>query len=141
MRHIYLTLGGCMAITLLGIGLWLMYNRAEQDLALPGAIDVQFHGPLSARQQQISYRLPPNRSLNDVYEHLENNGWSRDRRAEDMTRHDTLGHNDSLGSLTRQRLLGALSEIALVKLSHTDRRTVELRIIRCFRVTPRLGCL
>ena len=134
MRQIYVILAGGLAALFLGIGLLLVYDRAGYGLAPPGAADVQPGGPPSARQRQVSYRLPPGRSLTDVYHYLESQGWRRDERAEAMQRRDSLDHNNAVGALTRQRLFGLLSEIALVKVASNDRRRVEIRIFLCFRM-------
>jgi hypothetical protein len=142
MRYVYLTLASCMVVLLLGAGILFMYGRAGYDLALPGATSIQLDGPaLGVRQQQITYRLPPSHSLNDVYKHLESSGWSRDERAEAMMRQDSMDHDDTRRALTRRRLFGVLSEIAIVKASATDPRQVEVLIFRCVRVIAQLGCL
>jgi hypothetical protein len=134
MRQVYATLAGGMAALLLGIGLLLVYDRTGYDLALPGAAEIQNDGPPSARQRQVSFRLPPNGSLSDVYKHLTSKGWSRDLLAEQRWRRDQLDDNYSLGMFTRQRLFGLLFEIALVKGSPADPRRVEIQIVRCFRL-------
>jgi hypothetical protein len=140
MRYMYLTCAGCLAVLLLGIGFVLVYDRADDDLVLPGASDVQLNGPVLARQQQITYRLPPDRSPSHIFVHLEHYGWSRDRRAEQMLGRDRMDHTTPM-VFTRQRLLGMLSEIALVQGSLNDSNSVEIQIFRCFRIHSQLGCL
>jgi hypothetical protein len=134
MRQVYLTLAGCMAVLLLGLGLLFVYDRAGYDLTLPDATDIQIDTPLSARSRQMMYQLPPNRTLNDVFVHLENHGWSRDRRAEQRLRRDEMSYDASIVAFTRQNLFGMLSEIALIRGIPTERRGVEIRIFRCFRL-------
>ena len=82
MRQVYLTLAGCIAVLLLGLGLLFVYDRLGYDLALPDAAVIQIDDPISARSRQMIYQLPPKRTLNDVFVYLENHGWSRDQRAE-----------------------------------------------------------
>ena len=38
MRHVSLTLAGCMAVLLLGIGLLFVYDHAGHELTLPDAV-------------------------------------------------------------------------------------------------------
>lgn len=142
MRHVYLALASCMVVLLFGAGLLVMYGRAGYDLALPDATNIQLEGPaLSVRQQQITYHLPSSRSLNDVYKHLESSDWLRDERAEAMMRQDSVDRDNTRRAFMRQRLFGALSEIASVKASAADPRQVEILIFRCLRVIPWLACL
>jgi hypothetical protein len=133
MRQIYLILAQCMAVLLLGIALLFTYDRAGYDVTLPGAANVRTDGNAIARRQQITYRLPPNRTINDLYVQLEQAGWSRDRRAEQRLQRDQMEYDAVLGAFTRQHLFGALSEIALISISSTDRQTVRIELFRCLR--------
>jgi hypothetical protein len=113
----------------------------EPDLILPDAHAIQIDGLAIARWQRITYPLRPNQTLNDVYRHLENYGWSRDHPAEQRLLRDQMNYSSSFGAFTRQHLFDLFSEIALVRTSQTDQRGVEIEIFRCFRFLPLTRCL
>ena len=134
MRRVYLTLAGCMAVLLLGLGLLFVYDQAGRELTLQDAGDVRIDGNAIARRQQIMYHLPPNRTVNDLYLQLERFGWIRDRRAEQRLQRDQMDYDALPAAFTLQNLLGVLSEIALISVSSTDRQAVRIELFRCFRL-------
>ena len=140
MRHVSLTLAGGVAVLLLGMGLLFVCDHTGRELTLPDAVDVRIDGIAIARRQQFMYHLPPNRTVNDLYVQLERYGWSRDGRAEQRLQRDQMDYDALPGAFTRQNLLGVLSEIALIRVSSTDRRAVRIELFRCVRLFSPSEC-
>jgi hypothetical protein len=63
------------------VGLVLVCRNEVTMLVLPDTTGVQIEQS-SLSRQEITYRLPPNQTPDDLYAHLVQDGWARDMRGE-----------------------------------------------------------
>jgi hypothetical protein len=139
MRRIAL-LFGILMVLLIGSGGALALRRAQDDLAPAGAVNLR----LSYRSGEllfVSYSLPPDWILLDLYAHLSARGWTRDQDAERGLRQGSFAlPNTTYAIFTRERWFGLGQDITIVGLPAARGQPVFVRQIRCLAIGGQERC-
>jgi hypothetical protein len=135
-----LLIAGASCLLLLLCSAGLVVARGAGDDAVPlGATDVRIDRR-SLSQMSISYRVPPDWMLFDIYTFFVNHGWRRDQVYErSLQRTWTPDMNATFAIFVRQSLFGLVSEVAIVGFAPTHAQ-VQVRLQRCFKLEPWLRC-
>ena len=139
--RVYLTLAGCMAVLLLGVGLLFVSHEVRHSQAPPDATSVRIyrHG---LSEVHVSYRVPASWTLLDLYQYHAAQGWIRDGATERSLQYPwTDSPTTVFAVFTRQRLFGLVSEIASIGMPADTRAEVLVRQIRCVKIEPWIRCL
>jgi hypothetical protein len=138
MRRIFLIIGGCLVLLLCSAG--LVVARGAEDDAVPiGATDVRIDRP-DLSHMSISYRVPRDWMLFDIYTFFGDHGWARDQIYErSLQRNWTPDMNATFAIFVRRSLFGLVSEVAIVGFAPTHAQ-VQVRLQRCFKIEPWLRC-
>ena len=127
-----LTISGCLALVLACstsiIGVWASQGK---DLILPGASSVQIDRS-GVTRLQITYRLSPRQTRQQVRRHLIQQGW---------TQITTQNINRLDWAFTRRLWFDIAREIAIVSLSSENHRDVTISVGRCVRISYWIRCL
>lgn len=135
-----LILATCVGLLLLNIeGLTLARPRKATYLILPDAADVQIEQS-SLSRQQITYRLQPNQTPDDLYRQLVQTGWARDARGE-LGRLRNQRAADAFAVFWRQSWSGLVSEVLMVRRAARDQQALEIHLSRCFTLGWWMRCL
>jgi hypothetical protein len=139
MRRILPIIGGlCLVSVLCGAGA-VFVRGADDDAVVPGATDLRLDHP-DLSHVAISYQLPPDRMLSDIFAFFEDRGWTRDQTFErSLQRTGTSDVNTTLAIFVRQNLFGIVDEVAIVGFAPTYSR-IQVRLRRCFKIEPWLRC-
>ena len=121
------------------VGLALVCCGEVATLVLPEATGVQIEQS-SLSRQDITYRLPPNQTPDDLYAHLVQDGWARDVRDELGQFRDRIGA-DAFTVFWRQDWLGLVPELVTVGRATPDQHAVDIQLSRCFALGSWMGCL
>jgi hypothetical protein len=79
--------------------------------------------------------------VSDVFRRLEQEGWARDRPAEEALRRDKEDLGDTFAVFWQRGWFGLALEVALVGVAPADGQLVEVRLARCFAIAPWTSCL
>ncbi|HWQ12046.1 MAG TPA: hypothetical protein VNL77_04565 [Roseiflexaceae bacterium] len=140
-RPVALFLGICLALLLSG---WLLLalQRAQDDIAPPGATQVRVaYQRLS--HVHVSYHIPPEWSLLDLYAYLESQGWTRDSATERGLRQGhgiVLPPRSIFAVFVRRGWFGQARELAIVGIDPSGSRLVHVRQVRCLPLPRGTGC-
>jgi hypothetical protein len=121
------------------IGLAIAWLGETSGFLLPDAADVQVES-FNLSHERMAYHLPLARTPNDLFRQLEQYGWTRDRAAEQVLRRDRM---ESLGATVAifRRPGWIVREVATIVISPSDTHLAEIRLARCFAITPWSRCL
>src|SRR5262245_32519921 len=114
MRRIFLAITGiCLVLLLCSAGV-VFARGADDDVVLRGATDVRIDRP-DWSHVAISYHVPPDWMLIDIFAFFEDHGWARDRVFErSLQRSWTPDVNTTLAIYGRQHLFGMMNEVAII---------------------------
>jgi hypothetical protein len=141
MRRILLALGCGLLMLLCGSGLLLVKRSAGGNLVPPGATDVRVyrHG---LSELHVTYHIPPDWTLQDLYTYHDEQGWTRDKVAERGLQRPWIDLSTPIFAVfTRQSLFGLAPEIAIVSIPTDSQRGTQVRLVRCLKLEPWIGCL
>jgi hypothetical protein len=137
----------CLTCAICGLSLLcvmapaLAWLSQKDPLILPDAVDIRVER-LSLARQRLTYHLPAGRTQNDLFEQLEQDGWTRDVVAEKALRRDRM---EDLGGtfavFRRPGWLGLAPEVATILISSSEAWLTEITLVRCFAVASRRICL
>jgi hypothetical protein len=129
---------GCLVLLLCSAGA-VVARGADDDAVLPGATDVRIDRP-DLLHLSISYRVPRDRRLLDIYTFFNEHGWTRDQVYErSLQRSWTPDMNATFAIFARRSLFVLVSEVAIVGFASTHTR-VQVRLQRCVTIEPWLPC-
>jgi hypothetical protein len=94
----------------------------------------------SLSRQDITYRLPPNQTPDDLYAHLVQDGWARDMRGE-LARLRAQRGTDAFVVFWRQNWFGLVPEVVTVRRATPDQHAVVIQLSRCFMLGSWMRCL
>jgi hypothetical protein len=120
------------------VGLALVYRGEVTTLVLPDAIGVRIEQS-SLSRQQITYRLPPNQTPDDLYAHLVQDGWARNMRGE-LARLRAQRGTDAFVVFWRQNWFGLMPEVVTVRRATPDQHAVVIQLSRCFALGSWMRC-
>lgn len=120
------------------VGLALVWRGEVNTLVLPDATGVQIEQS-SLSRQEITYRLPPNQTPDDLYAQLVQDGWARDMRGE-LARLRAQRGADAFVVFWRQNWFGLVPEVVTVRRAMPNRHTVVIQLSRCFVLVGWMRC-
>ena len=128
-----LTFASLIVLSLLcGGGLVWFWLGQGQELVMQGAMDVQLDRR-GASRLHITYRLPPEQSLDDLRRFLLQRGW-RKPRVPNMDR-------ETLMTFVRPVWANQIREILIITIDPHNRRQVDLQFGRCVTINAWVNCL
>jgi hypothetical protein len=128
-----LTFASLIVLSLLcGAGLVRAWFGQGQELVMQGAMNVQFDRR-GASRLHITYRLPPEQSLDDLRRFLLQQGW-RKPRLPNMDR-------ETLMTFVRPVWANQIREILIITIDPRNRRQVDLQFGRCVTINTWVNCL
>ena len=133
----FATWSGLLLLCLVGFA--IIWFGEVHALVLPDATDVRIDRP-SLVQQHLTYRLPSNRTLDDLSAQLVQDGWTHDVPGEHALRRDQRD-NDALKLFWRHSWLGLVPEVVSVRAGAHNQRLVDIQLIRCFTIGSWMRCL
>jgi hypothetical protein len=134
------TFASCGGLLLLGlVGLALVWRGEVDMLVLSNASGVQIEQS-SLSRQDITYRLPPNQTPDDLYAHLVQDGWARDMRGE-LARLRAQRGTDAFVVFWRQNWFGLVPEVVTVRRATPAQHAVVIQLSRCFALGSGMRCL
>ena len=120
------------------VGLALVWRGEVTTLVLPDATGVQIEQS-SLSRHDITYRLPPNQTPDDLYAHLVQDGWARDMRGE-LARLRAQRGTDAFVVFWRQNWFGLVPEVVTVRRATPDQHAVVIQLSRCFALGAWMRC-
>ena len=128
---------GLLLLSLVGLG--LVWRGEVNTLVLPDATGVRIEQS-SLSRQDITYRLPPNQTPDDLYAHLVQAGWARNMRGE-LARLRAQRGTDAFVVFWRQNWFGLVPEVVTVRRATPDQHAVVIQLSRCFALGSWMRCL
>jgi hypothetical protein len=129
--------GGLLLICLVGLAfVWL---GEVNTLVLPNATNVHI-GQSSLSREQITYRLLPTQTEEELAAHLVRDGWARDIRGQLGRFRDPNGA-EAFMVFTRKNWLGLVPELVIVGRATPDQPVVDIQLRRCFALGSWMRCL
>jgi len=133
------TFASCGVLLLLCLmGLALVWLGEANTLVLPDTTKLHIEQS-SLSRQEITYRLPPNQTPDDLYAHLVQDGWTRDMRGE-LARLRAQRGADAFVVFWRQNWFGLVPEVVTVRRAMPDQHAVVIQLSRCFVLVGWIRC-
>jgi hypothetical protein len=119
-----------LLVTLLWVRPAIAWRHTLYESLPSGATNVQVRWT-QLNRQSITYRIPPQWLLLDLYGRLEQHGWTRD---------GTESSSFTFAIFQRHRWFGRLSETATVEIPPGGSGPVQVRLIRCVLPAWQASC-
>jgi hypothetical protein len=133
---------GCgLALLLFSLGLVIIRGETSYSQAPPNATSVRVDR-YGLSEVHVNYKIATVGKLSDLYQYYGAQDWMRDGATERGLQRTWAERPSTIFAVfTRQRLFGLITESAIVGIPADARAGVQVRMVRCLKVEPWVGCL